>query len=217
MRRIAARRTDSSIVRHVWGVGAQRVRAVVVTGVVVVMGGCAPHRAPPVAPVPASDPERPPARTVPASDADAPPALMVPVSGVAPERVPDTFSARRGDRAHRAVDILAPRGTPVVAAADGRIYRIRDSAAGGLSIYATDISARWMFYYAHLDSVRPDLGEGTKLAQGEVIGYVGTTGNAPPDTPHLHFQLMRARFDARWWDGEALDPRPYFVTAGEQR
>jgi murein DD-endopeptidase MepM/ murein hydrolase activator NlpD len=153
----------------------------------------------------------------PPHDSTRPPALIVPVEGVPADRVPDTFNAPRGGRAHRAIDILAPRGTPVLAATDMTVYRIRNSEGGGLSVYAIDASERWMFYYAHLDRFRGGLAEGTKLAQGETIGYVGTTGNAPPDTPHLHFQLMRARFDARWWDGEALDPRPYFVRVGDTR
>lgn len=157
----------------------------------------------------------PPVATVPASEA--PPALMVPVDGVAPARVSDSFNDVRGDRTHRAVDILAPRGTAVIAVADGQVYRMRQTGPGGLSVYATDSTQHWMFYYAHLDTFRPGLAEGAKLTQGEVIGYVGTTGNAPADTPHLHFQLMRARFDSRWWDGDALDPRPYFVKTGETR
>ena len=146
-----------------------------------------------------------------------PPALMVPVRGVAPARVPDTFNAMRGGRTHRAIDFLAPRGTPVIAVADGQVYRLRSTGPGGLAVYATDSTRRWMFYYAHLDRFRDGLTEGTKLAQGDVIGFVGTTGNAPSDTPHLHFQLMHARFDTRWWDGEALDPRAYFVKTGEPR
>jgi peptidoglycan LD-endopeptidase LytH len=159
-----------------------------------------------------------PARVgLPTSTAETPLALMVPVEGVAPDRVPDTFNAARGDRTHRAIDILAMRGTPVIAVTDGYVYRIRETGPGGRAVYATDSSRHWMFYYAHLDTFRPGLSEGAKLTQGEVIGYVGTTGNAPPDTPHLHFQLMRARFDSRWWDGDALDPRPYFVMTGESR
>ena len=142
---------------------------------------------------------------------------MVPVRGVAPARVPDTFNAMRGGRTHRAIDFLAPRGTPVIAVADGQVYRLRSTGPGGLAVYATDSTRRWMFYYAHLDRLRDGLTEGTKLAQGDVIGFVGTTGNAPSDTPHLHFQLMHARFDTRWWDGEALDPRAYFVKTGEPR
>ena len=153
----------------------------------------------------------------PAVDDATPPALMVPVQGMPPARVPDTFNAVRGARAHRAIDFVVPRGTAVVSAASGAVYRIRHTGPGGLAVYATDSTRRWMFYYAHLDSFRVGLVEGMKLAQGDVIGFVGTTGNAPPDTPHLHFQLMHARFDARWWDGDALDPRAYFVKTGERR
>ena len=146
-----------------------------------------------------------------------PPALMVPVQGIAPARVPDTFNAMRGGRTHRAIDFMVPRGTPVVSVAAGQVYRIRHTGPGGLAVYATDSTRRWMFYYAHLDRFRDGLTEGMTLAPGDVIGFVGTTGNAPPDTPHLHFQLMHARFDTRWWDGEALDPRAYFVRTGEPR
>ena len=142
---------------------------------------------------------------------------MVPVEGITPERVPDTFSARRGDRTHRAVDILAARGTPVLAATEARVFRLRNTPAGGLSVYAIDSAGTWMYYYAHLDRYREGLAEGMKLAQGDVIGYVGSTGNASPGAPHLHFQLMRARTDGRWWDGEPVDPRPYFVKPGQRR
>ena len=170
-----------------------------------IVGGCGAgaHRAPTV--------------PVPVAADSAPPALMVPVQGVEPARVPDTFNAIRGDRTHRAIDFLAPRGTPVIAVADGQVYRLRSTGPGGLSVYATDSTRRWMFYYAHLDSFREGLAEGMRLAQGDVIGFVGTTGNAPRDTPHLHFQLMHARFDSRWWDGDAVDPRAYFVKTGERQ
>jgi murein DD-endopeptidase MepM/ murein hydrolase activator NlpD len=153
----------------------------------------------------------------PATTDATPPALMVPVEGIVPARVPDTFNAMRGGRTHRAIDFAAPRGTPVVSVAGGQIYRIRHTGPGGLAVYATDSTRRWMFYYAHLDRFRDGLTEGMTLAQGDVIGFVGTTGNAPADTPHLHFQLMHARFDTRWWDGEAVDPRAYFVRTGEPR
>jgi peptidoglycan LD-endopeptidase LytH len=197
-------------------------RGVVLAVSVFHTAACASPRVPPGKPAPAVDSAAarataPPAMPTTEADLAQPPALIVPVEGVPPQRVPDTFNALRGGRTHRAIDFLAPRGTPVLAVAEGTVYRIRRSGPGGLAVYAVDASQRWMFYYAHLDGFRGGLAEGTKLAQGEVIGYVGTTGNAPPDTPHLHFQLMRARFDTRWWDGEALDPRPYFVKAGDTR
>ncbi len=144
--------------------------------------------------------------------------LMVPVAGIAITRIPDTFhEARDGGRMHQAVDILAPRGTPVLAADDGRILRMRSNSLGGITIYAVDPDERFVYYYAHLDHYRAGLAEGTKVAKGDVIGYVGTTGNAPKDTPHLHFQVMRADHAAtRWWDGTPLDPRPHFAMDGRR-
>lgn len=142
---------------------------------------------------------------------------MVPVEGVEPSRVTDSYNAKRGARVHRAVDILAPRGTPVLAADEGRVLRLRTNAAGGITVYAIDSREQVVYYYAHLDGYRSGLAEGMKLAQGDVVGYVGTTGNAPPDTPHLHFQVLRLRADGKWWDGEPIDPRPYFARTGRQR
>jgi murein DD-endopeptidase MepM/ murein hydrolase activator NlpD len=115
------------------------------------------------------------------------------------------------------VDILAPRGTPVLAADDGRVARLGSNALGGITVYAVDSGGRFVYYYAHLDRYRAGLAEGTPLAKGEVIGYVGTTGNAPPNTPHLHFQVMRMGDGRRWWAGPPVDPRPYFVTGGIER
>ena len=144
--------------------------------------------------------------------------LMVPVSGVRVGDVPDTYRASRsGGRQHNATDILASRGTPVLAADSGLIVKLAKNAAGGTTIYATDPSQRFIFYYAHLDGYHPDLAEGVRLAKGQVIGYVGTTGNAPANTPHLHFQAMRSRDVRRWWEGVPLDVRPYLVEDGERR
>lgn len=146
---------------------------------------------------------------------DALPALMVPVAGVAPADVPDGFHApRERGRIHAAVDIPAPRGTPVVAAADGRVLRRWRNRKGGLTLYATDASERFVYYYAHLDGYRPGIDKGTRLVRGDVIGVVGTTGNADARAPHLHFQVTRRPSDGRWWDGEPIDPRPLFTSAG---
>ena len=142
---------------------------------------------------------------------------MVPVHGVAPEDVPDTFDAKRGSRRHQALDILAPRGTPVLSVVDGRILKLRQNASGGLTIYVVEPSDRFVFYYAHLGSYRKRLREGEAVRKGDVIGYVGTTGNAPKHVPHLHFQLMRLHNVSRWWDGLAIDPRPLFVEPGSRR
>jgi murein DD-endopeptidase MepM/ murein hydrolase activator NlpD len=143
---------------------------------------------------------------------------MVPVHGVRVRDVPDSYLARRdGNRTHNATDILAPRGTPVVSSDAGRVIHLARNAAGGITIYATDASERFIFYYAHLDRYHEGLAEGMKLAKGQIIGYVGTTGNAPASTPHLHFQAMRARDVRRWWEGDPFDVRPYLVEDGQRR
>jgi murein DD-endopeptidase MepM/ murein hydrolase activator NlpD len=144
--------------------------------------------------------------------------LMVPVLGVYPDRVPDTFAARRiGDREHRATDIMAPRGTPVLSADDGRVLRLDHNALGGNTIYAVDPGGRLVYYYAHLDRYEGSLRAGARLRKGDVIGYVGSTGNASADAPHLHFQVMRFDEPRRWWAGAPLDAYRAFAIAGEDR
>jgi murein DD-endopeptidase MepM/ murein hydrolase activator NlpD len=143
--------------------------------------------------------------------------LMVPVEGVEPSRVPDTFNApRAGGRIHAATDILAPRGTPVLAAIQGEVLRIRQNPAGGTVAYLVDDARRYVYYYAHLDRYADQLTEGLRVTQGFVIGYVGTSGNAPPDTPHLHFQAMRLRVgQTDWWNGIPIDVRPFMKWKGK--
>jgi murein DD-endopeptidase MepM/ murein hydrolase activator NlpD len=104
------------------------------------------------------------------------------------------------------MDIMAPRGTPVVASVDGRIVKLFTSAAGGLTIYQFDADEQYCYYYAHLDGYAPDLTEGQIVTRGQVLGFVGTTGNAAPDAPHLHFAIHRLGPEKRWWEGEPLDP-----------
>jgi murein DD-endopeptidase MepM/ murein hydrolase activator NlpD len=138
--------------------------------------------------------------------------LVVPVAGVAVSQLEDSYDEGRDDgRVHRALDILAPRGTPVVAADDGRILRVRPNALGGNTVYATDPLGRVVYYYAHLDAYQPGLVEGATIARGDVLGTVGTTGNAPKNTPHLHFQVMRMPADGKYWDGDAINPYPLFL------
>jgi peptidoglycan LD-endopeptidase LytH len=138
--------------------------------------------------------------------------LLVPVAGVAVSQLRDTFDEGRDDgRVHRALDILAPRGTPVLSADDGRVLRVRPNALGGNTVYTTDPQSRVVYYYAHLDAYQPGLVEGATIARGDVLGIVGTTGNAPKDTPHLHFQVMRMPPDGRYWDGDAINPYPLFL------
>jgi murein DD-endopeptidase MepM/ murein hydrolase activator NlpD len=109
-------------------------------------------------------------------------------------------------RRHEAIDILAPRGTEVLAVEDGEIAKIFTSDAGGLTLYQFDPSETFVYYYAHLDSYAPGLKEGMRLRKGDVVGTVGTTGNAPKNTPHLHFAIAKLDPDKRWWGGTALDP-----------
>lgn len=144
-------------------------------------------------------------------------ALMVPVDGVSPRDLRDSFTAPRGGgRVHGAIDILAPRGTPVVAATGGEVIRLSQSSAGGITAYLMDGTRRYIYYYAHLDHYSDQITEGLKVEQGFVIGYVGTSGNAPPDTPHLHFQVMRLAEGQRdWWNGTPIDVRPLITRTGK--
>ena len=141
---------------------------------------------------------------------------MVPVAGVRPEDVPDTFHEKRdgGKRPHRALDIRARRGTPVVSADAGIVLAVGSSRLGGRSVYATDSTGRFVYYYAHLDRHRPGLRAGVEVVRGQVLGEVGTSGNATPTAPHLHFQVSIRPHDGRWWAGTPIDPRPFFVFPG---
>ncbi|MDB5900895.1 MAG: endopeptidase [Ramlibacter sp.] len=133
--------------------------------------------------------------------------LVVPVQGVLRGSLQDTFAATRGGgRSHKALDIMAPWGTPVLAADDGRLEKISSNRAGGLSAYQSEPSGRFIYYYAHLAGYADGLKEGQMLHRGDVIGYVGTTGNAPATAPHLHFQVMLLEQKGRWWGGEAVNP-----------
>jgi murein DD-endopeptidase MepM/ murein hydrolase activator NlpD len=137
-------------------------------------------------------------------------ALIVPVAGVRARELRGSFDAPRdgGMRLHAAIDIMAPRGTPVLSADDGRVWKIRSNALGGLTVYAADPEERFVYYYAHLDGYHPALVEGQRLAKGDTLGYVGTSGNAPPNAPHLHFQVSRVAAAGQWWGGMPVDPAP---------
>jgi murein DD-endopeptidase MepM/ murein hydrolase activator NlpD len=133
--------------------------------------------------------------------------LAIPVRGLDAEDLVSSFDDARGaSRRHEAIDILAPRGTDVLAVEDGTVAKLFTSVAGGLTIYQYEPSARFVYYYAHLDAYAPGLKEGDSLRKGDVIGRVGTTGNAPESTPHLHFAISKLDPDRRWWGGTALDP-----------
>lgn len=134
--------------------------------------------------------------------------VTIPVAGVKAEELLDTFNDTRGTRRHEALDIPAPRGTPVLSATDGRVLRLYTSERGGLMIYAADSSERFILMYAHLDGYADGVSNDASLRRGQVIGYVGTTGNAPPNLPHLHFAIARSTNVKRWWEGTPIDPLP---------
>jgi murein DD-endopeptidase MepM/ murein hydrolase activator NlpD len=137
-----------------------------------------------------------------------PPRLGMPISGMDPKTLTSTFNEARGERKHEALDIPAPRGTPVMAVAEGNVVKLFSSKDGGLTVYQLDNTRTWSFYYAHLDRYAPGLKEGTLLRKGDVLGYVGTTGNAPKNTPHLHFAVSRLGPEKEWWKGTPIDPLP---------
>jgi len=143
--------------------------------------------------------------------------ILVPVAGADMARVDDSFKAPRdgGERVHRAIDILAPRGTPILAADDGRILRMSTNRLGGISMYTVDTHGRLVYYYAHMDHYNGAMSPGRTIVRGDTLGYVGTTGNAPENLPHLHFQVMRWRSDGKYWDGEPIDP--FIALGGGQR
>lgn len=145
--------------------------------------------------------------------------LLVPVAGVQPASLSDQYELGRGkDRKHEAIDIMAPAGTPVLAVDDGRIAKLFTSKPGGLTVYHFDPAQRLSYYYAHLQAYAPGLREGMEVRRGDLIGYVGSTGNANPQAPHLHFAVFRLGTPAKWWEGEAVNPYPALrgAKAGEQ-
>lgn len=135
--------------------------------------------------------------------------LMIPVAGVNAAQLSDTFTQSRGEgRLHDAIDIMTARGTPVVAVADGRVVKLFNSKPGGLTVYQFDGDEKLAYYYAHLDSYAPGLKEGDVLKRGDPIGMVGSTGNASPQAPHLHFAIFVLGPEKSWWKGTAINPYP---------
>lgn len=144
--------------------------------------------------------------------------LQVPVSGLAATQLVDSFADLRGtDRAHEAIDMLAPRGTPVVAVDGGTVARLFTSKPGGLTVYQFDPGRTVTYYYAHLDRYADGLAEGQVLRRGDPIGYVGSTGNADPAAPHLHFAVFELGPEKNWWQGKPINPLPLFLANAWKR
>jgi len=136
------------------------------------------------------------------------PGLGMPITGMDPAKLISTFSQVRGTHTHEALDITAPRGTPVLAVDQGNAVKLFTSKEGGLTVYQFDDNRELCYYYAHLDRYATGLKEGTLLRRGDVLGYVGSTGNASPDAPHLHFAIFELGPEKKWWKGKAIDPLP---------
>jgi murein DD-endopeptidase MepM/ murein hydrolase activator NlpD len=162
--------------------------------------------APGAAKAPAASPATSPAAS--ASAPAGPPALLLPVQGLAAADLRDTFADGRdgNQRGHEAIDIMAPTGTPVLAVDDGRIVKLFLSKPGGVTLYQFDPTGQFAYYYAHLDRYADGLAEGQTVRRGAVIGYVGATGNARVDAPHLHFAIFRLGPEKQWWKGEPINP-----------
>jgi len=176
----------------------------IVVGTVYLDRGVAPE--PPAPPAPAEASE--------ASREDSAPRgqLLIPVLGVAPEDLTNTFAESRGGRRHEAIDIMAAAGTPVVAAAPGTVEKLFRSDAGGNTVYVRSGDRRTIHYYAHLQDYAQGLAEGQSLQRGQPLGTVGSTGNADPAAPHLHFAVLRTTPEADWWEAAAAtDPYPLLV------
>lgn len=166
-------------------------------------------------PVAASVPQRHPATLVSASPTTpaAGSGLLIPVQGKRAADLTDTFTdARSEGRSHDAIDIMAAAGTPVLAVADGQVEKLFDSQRGGLTIYQFEPSGKYAYYYAHLQRYEVGLAEKQQLKRGQVIGYVGSTGNASPQAPHLHFAIFLLGPERRWWEGTAVNPYPILVS-----
>lgn len=141
--------------------------------------------------------------------------LVVPVFNVRRSDLTDTFSDSRagGSRLHEAIDIMAPRGTSVVAAAPGVVEKLFESDAGGLTIYVRSADRRTIHYYAHLDAYAPGLTEGQRVRRGQRLGTVGSSGNATEEAPHLHFAILQTTEEAEWWEpANAVNPYPLLTS-----
>lgn len=159
---------------------------------------------------PAPTTTAPPASATPIATAGHSLKLRLPIEGIEVESFKDGFAEARAGHPHEAVDMLAPRNTPVHAVEDGTVAKLFVSKAGGNTIYEFDETDQFAYYYAHLERYAIGLREGDSIKKGQVIGYVGTSGNAPKNTPHLHFAVFELGPERQWWKGKAIDPYPLF-------
>jgi len=170
----------------------------------------------PVAPAPPADAVKVPEGTTTVTDADlnyiAARNLLIPVSGVPASRLRDTFTQARSEgRQHDAIDIMAPEGTPVLATTDGLLLKLFQSDRGGVTLYELDPSGRYVYYYAHLMRYADGITEGKQLRRGDVIAYVGDTGNAGAGNFHLHFAISKLTSPRKWSSGDPINPYPFLV------
>ena len=144
--------------------------------------------------------------------------LLVPVQGIAASQLTDTFTdARSANRLHDAIDIMAPAGTPVLAVADGHVEKLFDSKLGGLTIYHFNNDDTLAYYYGHLQRYADGISEKQAIKRGQLLGYVGSTGNASPDGPHLHFAVFALGPEKQWWKGDAINPYPLLTGQTEAK
>jgi murein DD-endopeptidase MepM/ murein hydrolase activator NlpD len=178
----------------------------------------APVARPDVAASPASAPRAPVATSAPATPPTSPVGpggLQIPVAGVDAGQLVDTYTQTRSEgRLHAAIDIMAPAGTPVLAAVDGPVAKLFDSVQGGITLYQFDRAAQRVYYYAHLQAYAPGIAEGQQLRRGQLLGYVGSSGNASPDGPHLHFSVSELGPEKQWSKGTPVNPYPLLAGTG---
>jgi murein DD-endopeptidase MepM/ murein hydrolase activator NlpD len=144
---------------------------------------------------------------------ESPDELVSPIAGLRADQLHDSFSEIHNGHPHQAIDIMQTRGTPVLAVISGKIVKLFLSKPGGNTIYLVDKPGIYCYYYAHLDQYAPDLREGALVKAGDVIGYVGSTGDASPQAPHLHFEISRLGPEKHWWGGTPQNPFPLLAEA----
>ncbi|MEP6714853.1 MAG: M23 family metallopeptidase [Terriglobia bacterium] len=139
--------------------------------------------------------------------------MIPPIAGLHASQLRDSFNETHNGHRHGAVDVMAPRGTPVRAVISGKVAKLFLSKPGGITIYLVDDPGVYCYYYAHLDGYAANLHDGARVKAGDVIGYVGSTGDAAANAPHLHFEISRMGPEKHWWGGTQLNPFPLLIEA----